>query len=119
MHVQAVSGGVPVHARTRPGMVLGARTGTAGWVYRVGTPLAHPARYCCEEDPRSTQRSGPPEVLQGLEWGGVRGPGITGYGVGRAGRLLGPPCGPGQASRGPPCPRTLRMPSLANKGEIP
>ena len=76
--------------RVRTSQALGGGC-LAGWVYRVQYPPSHPASPLLEEDPRSTQRSGP---------GRPRGPGVVGCGVrtylgdGGRGRVLYHPPGP-------------------------
>ena len=88
-----------------------------GGVYRVGTwegytgtSPSQPA--LLEETPR--QRSGPPEALQGLEWGGL--------GVGRTGGSVGGSCTTLRARSvpvGPPCTGPLETPPPGHRGEIP
>ena len=87
--------------------------GYTGWVI----PGPHPSSpLCCEEDPNSTQRSGPRKPPAGrLEWVGC---GVRGLpGVRRRGRVP-TPAGPGRPSPGGPPWYPLRMPPLGQKARF-
>ena len=95
-------------ARTDRGWVLGGYRGRVyGWVPGRAIPgTTQP--HCCEEVPRSRQRSGPRKPHRGLEWV------VCGHrGLRWAGRLLGPPCGPGQAMLALPVPGPSECPPTA------
>ena len=90
----------------------------AGWVYRVGTREGYTGTYparCCEEDPRSTQRSGPVAPCRGAEWWGAGSgdyPG-DGGGDGSCTTLRARSVHPWW----PSLYRTLRMPPYSQRGE--
>ena len=90
--------------------------GIPGWVLGGYTGEGYTGYYPATAGETSRQRSGPPEALQGLEWGGLE--------VGRAPGTVGGdgsqdhPAGPVGALWAPPCPGTLGMPTYGQKGDI-
>ena len=93
--------------------------GVDGVWYRVGMPGGYTGEYppstLLEEEPTSTQRSGPRKPM-GAGVGGVRAPGVPGTAAGTAPETTTPgPLGlPGPLR----CLRTLRMPPPGHMGEI-
>ena len=92
--------------------VLGTSVVHAGWVYRVGIPgwvtgwvyrEGYTGTQPAARGGLQIQRSGPPEALQGLEWGGIWRPDARG-----ALQVRTTPAGPGRSLWALPV-RTLRF----------